>query len=325
MPCPGLVESNDGRIPKLLTGNIMNKILAAAVLAAGMATVPAQAKLQVFACEPEWGSMLQELAGDKVDVDVATTALQDVHQIEAKPSLIAKIRRADLVVCDGAELEIGWLPKLIQQSGNQKVASGAGSFMAASQVATLEKPTALDRANGDVHPEGNPHIQMDPYGMLAIAKALDARLAQLDPANAATYQSRLADFSARWSAATKRWTALAAPLKGRNIVVHHNSWIYLTNWLGMHEIGSLEPKPGVPPTSAHLASLIDVTRSSHTLAIVRAAYQDGKPSEWLSGHTDGVPALSLPFTVGGDAQSKDLFGLYDATIDKLLAAAKARP
>ena len=157
--------------------------------------------------------------------------------------------------------------------------------------------------------------------MLTIAKALDARLAQLDPANAAIYQQRLADFSTRWNAAILRWTAKAAPLKGRNIVVHHNSWIYLTNWLGMHEIGSLEPKPGVPPTSSHLVSLIDTTKSSHTLAIVRAAYQDAKPSDWLAEHT-GVPALSLPFTVGGDAQSKDLFTLYDSTIDKLLGAAK---
>jgi zinc/manganese transport system substrate-binding protein len=303
----------------------MNKLPMTVVLAVmSVAAMPAQAKLQVFACEPEWGSMVQELADDKVDVDVATTALQDVHQIEAKPSLIAKIRRADLTVCDGAELEIGWLPKLIQMSGNQKVASGPGSFMAASQVVTLEKPTALDRANGDVHPEGNPHIQMDPRRMLTIAKALDARLAQLDPSNAATYQSRLADFSTRWNAAIARWTAQAAPLKGRNIVVHHNSWIYLTSWLGMHEIGALEPKPGVPPTSSHLAGLIDTTKSSNTLAIVRAAYQDAKPSEWLSSHT-GVQAISLPFTVGGDAQSKDLFGLYDSTIAKLLAAAKAKP
>ncbi len=300
----------------------MNKLVLTAILATAASTaMPAQAKLQVFACEPEWAAMVQELAGDKVGVDVATTALQDVHQIEAKPSLIAKIRRADLTVCDGAELEIGWLPKLIQQSGNQKVASGAGSFMAASQVVTLEKPTALDRANGDVHPEGNPHVQMDPHRMLTIAKALDARLVQLDPANAATYQSRLADFSARWTAAIARWQAKAAPLKGRNIVVHHNAWIYLTDWLGMHIVGSLEPKPGVPPTSGHLASLIDTTKSSHTLAIVRGAYQDSKASQWLSDHT-GVPAIALPFTVGGDAQAKDLFGMYDSTIDKLLGAAK---
>ncbi len=300
----------------------MNKLLIATLFtAAALVSVPTQAKLRVFACEPEWASMLAELAGDKIDVDVATNALQDVHQIEAKPSLIAKIRSADLAVCDGAELEIGWLPKLIQQSGNQKVASGPGSFMAASQIVTLEKPTALDRANGDVHPEGNPHVQMDPHRMLTIAKALSARLAQLDPTNAAVYQQRFVDFSTRWAAAIARWTAKAVPLKGRNVVVHHNSWIYLTAWLGMKQIGALEPKPGVPPTSGHLASLIDITKSSNTLAIIRAAYQDPKASEWLSDHT-GVPAVSLPFTVGGDAQAKDLFGLYDSTIDKLLGTVK---
>jgi len=301
----------------------MNRLilLCTMALCASAFAVPAHANLKVFSCEPEWGALLTELAGDKVDVDVGTSALQDVHVIEAKPSLIAKVRRADLVVCTGADLEIGWLPQLVHQSGNPKIASGAGSFMASDQITTLEKPSQLDRANGDVHPGGNPHFQMDPQRVLAIAKALSARLAQLDAANAATYQQRLADFSARWSAAIPRWEAKAAPLKGRNVVVHHNSWIYLTTWLGMHEIGSLEPKPGVPPTSAHLATLIDTTKAQHTLAIIRAAYQDPKPADWLAERT-GVPAVTLPFTVGGDAQSRDLFSFYDSTIDKLLGAAK---
>jgi zinc/manganese transport system substrate-binding protein len=299
----------------------MKQILAVAALALGLAASPAQAKLRVFACEPEWGALTQELAGDKVDIDVATSALQDVHQIEAKPSLIAKIRRADLTVCSGAELEVGWLPQLVRQSGNSKIAGGNGVFSAASQVQTLQKPAQLDRANGDVHPQGNPHVQMDPYRMLTIAKALDARLVALDAGNAATYQQRLADFSARWNAAIKRWEAKAAPLKGRNVVVHHDSWIYLTNWLGMKQVGALEPKPGVPPTSAHLAELVATTKSSNTLAIVRAAYQDPKASDWLAQRT-GVPAIALPFTVGGDAQAKDLFGLFDSTIDKLLGAGK---
>ena len=299
----------------------MKRLLISALLVSALVAMPAQAKLKVFACEPEWGSLVRELAGDKVDVDVATSALQDVHQIEAKPSLIAKVRRADLTVCSGAGLEVGWLPQLVRQSGNNRVASGAGAFLASAQVKTLQKPTQLDRAAGDVHPEGNPHIQMDPYRVLTVAKALDARLAQLDPANAAVYQQRLADFSARWSAAIRRWEAKAAPLKGRNIVVHHDSWIYLTQWLGMKQVGALEPKPGVPPTSAHLAGLIATTKSSNTLAIVRAAYQDPKASAWLSERT-GVPAVSLPFTVGGDAAAKDLFGMFDSTIDKLLGAAK---
>jgi zinc/manganese transport system substrate-binding protein len=195
-----------------MTRTAAKRIALAALLLAAGAGNAAQAKLHVFACEPEWGALLQELAGDAIDVDVATSGLQDVHQIEAKPSLIAKVRKADLSVCTGAELEIGWLPQLVRQSGNDKLAGGAGVFAAASVVKTLQKPAVLDRAAGDVHPMGNPHIQMDPYRVLAVAKVLDARLVQLDPANAAVYQKRFADFSARWSAAIKRWEAKAAPL-----------------------------------------------------------------------------------------------------------------
>lgn len=299
----------------------MKYLLAILAIVSALASAPAEARLRVFACEPEWGALLQELAGDRIDVDVATSALQDVHQIEAKPSLIAKVRRADLAVCSGAELEAGWLPQLIRQSGNQKLAGGAGMFFAAAQVKTLQKPAKLDRAGGDVHPQGNPHVQLDPYRLLVVAKALSARLVQLDAANAATYQQRLADFSARWTAATRRWETKAAPLKGRNIVVHHDSWIYLTQWLGIRQVGALEPKPGVPPTSGHLAALVATTRQTQALAIVRAAYQDDKASQWLSSRT-GVPAIALPFTVGGDSASKDLFGMYDSSIDKLLGAAK---
>ncbi|MEP6881581.1 MAG: zinc ABC transporter substrate-binding protein [Dokdonella sp.] len=299
----------------------MRKFLLWMIVLAIVITTPVEAKLRVFACEAEWGSLLTELAGDAVDVDVATTALQDVHVVEARPSLIAKMRKADLLVCSGAQLEIGWLPQLLRQAGNSKVASGAGSFMAATQVVTLEKPASVDRSAGDVHPDGNPHVQLDPYRVLAIAKALSARLGELDVANVTTYQQRLGDFESRWQAAIKVWEAKAAPLKGKAVVVHHSSWIYLLQWLGMHEIGSLEPKPGVPPTSSHLSSLIDVTKSGGAIAIISAAYQDSKPSEWLAERT-GVPALVLPFTVGGDDQSKDLFGLYDSTINKLLGVLK---
>ena len=299
----------------------MRKMLLLMMVMAAVISTPAEAKLRVFACEPEWGSLLTELAGDAIDIDVATNALQDVHVVEARPSLIAKMRKADLLVCTGAQLEIGWLPQLLRQAGNAKVTSGPGNFLAASQVTTLDKPASVDRSAGDVHPDGNPHVQLDPYRVLAIAKALSARLGELDTANTATYEQRLGDFETRWQAAIKRWETKAAPLKGNAVVVHHSSWLYLLQWLGMHEIGSLEPKPGVPPTSAHLSSLIDVTKSGGAIAIISAAYQDTKPGEWLSQRT-GVPALVLPFTVGGDAQAKDLFGLYDSTIDKLLGVLK---
>lgn len=297
----------------------MKSRLLALLLLASVIAAPAEAKLRVFACEPEWGALLQELAGEQISVDVATTALQDVHQIEARPSLIARVRRADLAVCTGADLEIGWLPQLLRQSGNARLAAGPGWFEAAAQVQTLQKPTQLDRAAGDVHPQGNPHIQMDPRRVLQVAIALAARLAELDPGNAALYRQRLADFSARWSAAIVGWEQRAAPLRGRNIVVHHDAWIYLTEWLGIHQVGALEPRPGVPPTSAHLAGLIETTKTANALAIVRAAYQDGKASDWLAERS-GVPAVALPFSVGGDAQAKDLFGLFDSTLTHLLGA-----
>lgn len=299
----------------------MHRILYLLLAALTFAAASAHAELRVFACEPEWGSMLDELAGSAIHVDVGTNALQDPHVVEARPSLIAKVRRADLVVCTGAELEVGWLPQLLRQAGNSKITAGAGYFMADSQVETLNKPSQLDRANGDIHPDGNPHIQMDPYRMLAVAKALSARLAGLDAPNAATYQKRLADFSTRWTAAIARWEAQAAPLKGRNLVVHHDAWVYLEQWLGLKQVDTLEPKPGVPPTSSHLASLVDATRSSNVLAIVSAAYQDPKAGDWLAERT-GVPAVILPFTVGGDDKAKDLFGLYDDTIERLLGALK---
>lgn len=299
----------------------MRKILLWMIVVTAVISTPVHAKLRVFACEPEWGSLLTELAGDAIDVDVATSALQDVHVVEARPSLIAKMRKADLLVCSGAQLEIGWLPQLLRQAANAKVGSGAGHFMAASQVVTLEKPTSVDRSAGDVHPDGNPHVQLDPYRVLVIAKALSARLVELDAANAGTYQQRLGDFETRWQVAIKTWESKAAPLKGKAVVVHHAAWVYLLKWLDMHAIGSLEPKPGVPPTSSHLSSLIDVTKSGGAIAIISAAYQDPKPGDWLAGRT-GVPALVLPFTVGGDDQATDLFGLYDSTLDKLLAVLK---
>ncbi|HET9484668.1 MAG TPA: zinc ABC transporter substrate-binding protein [Xanthomonadales bacterium] len=296
----------------------MNRSFLFAVLM--LVAAPAFAKLSVFACEPEWGALVQELAGSAVKVDVATTALQDVHQIEARPSLIAKVRRADLLVCTGAELEAGWLPQLVRQAGNAKIASGPGQFFAADHVTTLDRPATLDRAAGDIHPQGNPHVHLDPQRVLAVANALSARLAQLDAANAAAYAQRLGAFTTKWQTAMTRWQAQAAPLKGKRIIVHHVSWPYLNAWLGLEQVGALEPKPGVPPTSAHLAGLVASATNPRAYAIVAAAYQDPKAAEWLAERT-GVPVVVLPYTVGGDAQAKDLYGLFDSTIAKLLAAA----
>jgi len=294
----------------------------AAAIGSALLALPAAAALKVFACEPEWGALAQELGGDKVSAYSATTALQDPHRIEARPSLIARIRSADLLICSGSELEIGWLPLLLTQSGNSKVQLGAAGYFEASQyVARLEVPKVIDRALGDIHPGGNPHVHTDPRNIARIATALEDRLARVDPANAETYHSRGKSFLARWQAAIARWEQEAAPLKGVPLVVYHKDFSYFINWTRMREIAALEPKPGIPPTPAHLAHLIDQMKNSPAKVIVYSPYNSPQAAEFLSSRV-GIPAVMMPFTVGGTDNAKDLFGLFDDTIQRLLGALK---
>jgi len=279
------------------------------------------ADLNVFATVPEWGALAQELGGDKVKVYTATTALQDPHHVEARPSLIAKARSADLVVATGAELEIGWLPLVLQQAANAKVQPGRpGYFEAATLVPLLGKPTRVDRSEGDVHPQGDPHIQGDARNIARVAGPLAARMAELDPPNAAVYQSRHKAFAERWAAAVARWEHEAAPLKGAPIVVQHKGFTYLEAWLGLRQVAALEPKPGLEPTTSHLAAVLETLRREPAKMVLRAAYQDGRASEWIAGRGK-VNAVVLPFTVGGSDGAKDLFGLYDDTVKRLLKGA----
>jgi zinc/manganese transport system substrate-binding protein len=293
------------------------KCLLIAVLFTGL---PAQAALNIFACTPEWGALAKELGGDKTTVYVATTALQDPHRIEARPSLIARARSADLVVCTGAELEIGWLPLVLQQSGNARIQPGQpGYFEAASAVELIEKPARLDRAMGDVHAAGNPHLHLNPGNIAKVAAALAQRMRQLDADP--SYEKRLQAFLARWREATARWEKQAAPLKGMPVVVHHRDLAYLNAWLGMREVGALEPKPGLPPGTAHLTELLERQKREPAKAVTRAAYNDPRPSEWLASRA-GIPAVVLPYTVGGSEKAKDLFSLYDDTLERLLGVAR---
>jgi zinc/manganese transport system substrate-binding protein len=283
------------------------------------ASAHAEAALNVFACEPEWGALTTVLGGSDVDVFTATTALQDPHQIQARPALISRLRNADLLVCTGAELEIGWLPVLLRQASNGKVQPGQpGYFEATSVINLLEKPARLDRAEGDVHPAGNPHIQTDPRNMRIVAAALAKRLAMVDPAHAAGYQQRAQAFDQALGAAMEKMLAQAAPLKGVVFVSYHKAWIYLANWLGMTEAANIEPKPGVPPGSAYIAELLDKIPSFKARMIVYAAYEDPKPSQFVADKSH-LPAVMLPFTVGGDDASKDIIGFYQDTVNRLLA------
>lgn len=286
-------------------------------------TKGAAAALEVFACEPEWGALTKELAGDRADIYTATTALQDPHHIQARPSLIARIRRADLVVCTGAGLEIGWLPVLLRRGANAAVQPGQpGYFEATAYVHMLGVPQRLDRAEGDVHPQGNPHIQTDPRNLLPVARALSERLGRLDPGHQADYRRRLAQFEDQWTATIQRWQAEAAPLRGVAVVVHHQaSWEYLARWLGLDIVASLEPKPGVPPSTAYLETLLQRLQRRPAQMVTYAAYQDPRPDRWLAERA-GLKAVALPFTVGGTPAAGDLTGLYADTLQRLLAAIK---
>jgi len=297
----------------------LNYFLASLMLAVG---APTAAALNIFACEPEWGALARELGGDKASIYVATTALQDPHRIEARPSLIARARTADLVVCTGAELEIGWMPLVQTQSGNARIQAGQpGYFEAASQLVLIEIPQRVDRSMGDVHAAGNPHVHLDPSNIARVAAALAERMAQLDPGDAAQYRARARAFLERWQQASARWKKEGAPLKGMPIVVYHKDMTYLIRWLGLREVGALEPKPGVPPTASHLSELLTNLGRDPAKAVVRAAYADPRAAQWLSERAK-IPALMLPFTVGGSERAKDLYGLFDDTLSRLLAVQK---
>ena len=292
----------------------MNKV--ALTLLSLLAPLTANA-LNVFACEPEWGALIEELAGETVELAVATTAFQDPHRLQAKPSFIAAARNADLLVCTGADLEIGWLPLLLRRSGNPDIQPGnPGNFLAADYVRRIEIPKVIDRSQGDVHPQGNPHIHLHPRNIERIAEALAARLGEIDPTNAGEYNSRAEAFLTRWGEARDRWEERGLALEGMRLVSHHRSFSYLATWLDLDIVATLEPKPGVPASGTQLAKLLEQLTPHPPLGIIRAPFENEKPASWLSERL-GVPVLELPFTVGGDEASTDLFALYEQTLAML--------
>ena len=288
----------------------------------------AMATLNVFSCEPEWASLVNELGGERVKTVSATTAFQDPHHIEARPSLIAKVRNADLLICSGAELEVGWLPLLQRQASNSHVLPNQpGYFEASAHVKRLDVPhdsdmaRALDRSQGDVHAAGNPHVHLDPRRILTIATALNTRLAELDPPGKDIYQKRYDDFKQRWQQAITKWQQQAASLKGKRMVVHHRDWVYLFDWLGIEIAGALEPKPGLPTTAGHLVSLKQTLKQQPASMVVYTAYQNPRAAKRFAQMTN-IPAVELPYTIGGADEVNNLFSLFDVTIQKLTGALK---
>ncbi|NCF14456.1 MAG: zinc ABC transporter solute-binding protein [Gammaproteobacteria bacterium] len=300
----------------------MYKRLQRTLLIALLAALPAtaNAELNVFACEPEWAALAGELGGGLVEAYSATTALQDPHYIQARPSLIAKVRQADLVICSGAQLEIGWLPALLQKANNRNVMPGTPGYMeASSYVLRLNATTDLDRAKGDIHPQGNPHIQTNPHNIAVVARILSDRLQELDQVNSRYYDDYFEKFITAWNEAIIEWEERAVDLVGRRAIAHHRSWVYLFDWLGIEEVANLEAIPGLPPTAAHLGKLTSEFSAGGADVIVRAPYQHAKPSEWLSERT-GITAIVLPLTVGGTEEATDLYSLFDDIVARLNGA-----
>jgi len=284
----------------------------------------AYAELNIFTCEPEYAALAKELA-PQAKIYSATTALQDPHLVQARPSLIAKMRRADLVICAGADLEVGWLPMLQMKSANAKVRStDKGLFFATEHIDTLDKLTQVDRSMGDVHGLGNPHLHFDPQRLLKVAQALTVKLINIDEDNASEYRQGLKSFQQRWQTSISHWQSLAEKLDGKKVIAYHSSFRYLFNWLGIEQIADLEPKPGLPPTSRHLAKLLKRATHGDIGAIIVASYQDERGANWLAERAR-LPILVLPMSVGGNENSTDLFELYHSVISLLNSSLASSP
>ncbi len=286
----------------------------------GLTGSSAQAQLNVFATVPEWGALAEELGGEKVKVYVATNALQDPHRVQARPSLLARARNAQLLLATGSELEIGWLPLLQRDAGNAKILPGTpGTFEASQYVQLLGIPAVVDRSLGDVHAAGNPHIQTDPRNFLPIARALTERLILLDSANGSFYQERLRDFLFKWQASIDRWATIAKPLRGEKIWVQHDGFVYLNDWLGLVQVGTLEPLPGLDPSVAHLSTVLQRQSQLQGRMIVTSAYAGDAASKWFSERAK-VPLVVLPFTVGGNKEATTLETFFENTVARLMQA-----
>jgi zinc/manganese transport system substrate-binding protein len=285
------------------------------------AAVPAQAKVRVVTSIDTLAALTRDVGGDRVEVQSLSHGYEDPHFVQAKPSLIVTLNRADAVAYVGLELEVGWLPPLIQQSRNPKIQQGQPGNIDCSQGINVEDvpniPADKLRALGDIHPLGNPHYWIPPKNALGVARLLAARLSQLDPAGADQYRAHLADFEKRLTAKTAEWDKRAAPLRGAKIVTYHKSWSYVAGWLGMQEIGYIEPKPGVPPSTQHTADLIAFMRKEGARLVLEESFYPRNLAQ-LVAEKGGARLAILPSDVGAAPGIKTYFDLVDAVLAELL-------
>jgi len=298
--------------------------LAAALLLLPLAARPAAAALNVMATTEDLAALAREVGGDKISVDALARGYQDPHFVEAKPSFVLKLNKADLLIVVGRELEIGWLPPLVNQARNAKVQPGGPGYLDASLSAKiLEIPTGqITRAMGDVHPAGNPHYWLEPGNGRRIAQAIQKKLSEMDPGNAAYFAGRYADFDQRLSAAEKRWDAAMAPYKGAKIVTYHRSWPNFVERFGLNVIGYVEPKPGIPPSPSHTLDLIQEMKRQAVKIILVEPYFDLKTPNSLARET-GAQVVVLAPSVGAEKEITDYLKLFDYDVDHLVAAFKA--
>lgn len=303
----------------------MRRLLPSVVLGGLIALpAPAGAALKVITTTSDLASLAAEVGGDKITVESLARGYQDPHFVEAKPSFMIKLHRADLLIAVGREMEIGWLSPLITQARNSKVQPGGAGYLDASLTARiLDIPTGqITRAMGDVHPSGNPHYWLDPDNSKRIAKAIEGKLAAMDPANAAYYRQREADFERRLDAADARWRAAMAPYKGVKIVTYHRSWPNFVDHFGLDVIGYVEPKPGIPPSPSHTLDLIQEMKRQNVKIILVEPYFDLKTPQSIAQHT-GAQVVVLAPSVGAEKEITDYIRLFDYDVNKLLAAFKA--
>jgi zinc/manganese transport system substrate-binding protein len=293
--------------------------LVLALIAAMLLPSAAEAKkLKVITTLTDLASLTQEVGGDKVEVEALARGYQDPHFVEPKPSFLLKLRNADLLISVGLELEIGWLPALITQSGNGRIQRGAPGYLDASQFAQiLEIPQgAVTRAEGDVHPLGNPHYWLDPDNGRRIAKGIAAKLGEMDPQDAAYFQQRYQDFEKRLAEADKKWLAAMAPYRGRKVVTYHRSWPNFAKHFGLDVIGYIEPRPGIPPTPSHTIELVNQMKRDGVKIQLIEPYFDLKTPNSIASMTNGKVVVLLP-SVGGKPEVTDYFKLFDYDINLL--------
>jgi zinc/manganese transport system substrate-binding protein len=298
-------------------------LAAAAVLAVSLISPSAAAakKLNVITATTDLAALAQEVGGDKISVESIARGYQDPHFVEAKPSFLLKLRQADLLVVVGLQLEIGWLPPLITQSGNSRIQVGANGYLDASQFAEiLEIPQgSITRAMGDVHPLGNPHYWLDPDNGRRIAKGIAGKLAEADPGDAAYFQQRFQDFDRRLTDAEKKWEAEMKPFRGRKVVTYHNSLPNFAKHFGLNVVGFVEPRPGIPPTPTHTFELTNMMKRDHVKIIMVEPYFDRKTPDKVANDCGGVVVEYLP-SVGGVKDVNTYFQLFDYDIALLTKA-----